>query len=153
VYDERTENVRNVQIETGIINMKNGTYFTIGQASKETGRAKSTIKKAIDTGEMSVSEKTARGFKIEASELFRVFKKRSENTKIEQTETTSKTIENSTLQAKLDAAQQRYGDAEKTIEDLRERLSKSDDERTRLTTLLTDQRGTPSEPRRWFWQR
>jgi predicted nucleic acid-binding Zn-ribbon protein len=102
---------------------------------------------------MSVSEKTARGFKIEASELFRVFKKRSENTEIEQTETTSKTIENSTLQAKLDAAQQRYGDAEKTIEDLRERLSKSDDERTRLTTLLTDQRGTPSEPRRWFWQR
>lgn len=156
MYDERTENVRNVrnvQIETGIRNMKNGTYFTIGQASKETGRAKSTIKKAIDTGEMSVSEKTARGFKIEASELFRVFKKRSENTEIEQTETTSKTIENSTLQAKLDAAQQRYGDAEKTIEDLRERLSKSDDERTRLTTLLTDQRGTPSEPRRWFWQR
>jgi predicted nucleic acid-binding Zn-ribbon protein len=153
VYDERTENVRNVQIGTGIGNMRNGTYFTIGQASTETGRAKSTIKKAIDTGEMSVSEKTARGFKIEASELFRVFPKRSENTDREQIETTSKTIENSTLQAKLDAAQQRYGDAEKTIEDLRERLSKSDDERTRLTTLLTDQRGKPSEPRKWFWQR
>lgn len=154
MYDERTENVRNSQNETSKYNMKNGAYFTIGQAAKETGKAKSTIKKAIDTGELSVSEKTARGFKIDASELFRVFPKRSENDIIEQNETTSKTIENSVLQAKLDASQQRYGDAEKTIEDLRERLSKSDNERTRLTTLLTDQREkTPSELRKWFWQR
>lgn len=153
MYPERTENVHNVQIETVIENMKNGTYFTIGQAAKETGKAKSTIKKAIDTGEMSVSEKTARGFKIDASELFRVFPKRSKNTEIEQIETEPKTIENSALKAKLEASQQRYGDAEKTIEDLRERLSKSDDERTRLTTLLTDQSGKSSEPRKWFWQR
>ena len=153
MYAERTENVRNVQIETSIRSMKNETYFTIGQAAKETGKAKSTIKKAIDTGEMSVAEKTARGFKIDASELFRVFPKRSKNDTIEQIETPSKTIENSTLQAKLEASQQRYGDAEKTIEDLRDRLSKSDDERTRLTTLLTDQREKPLEPRKWFWQR
>jgi hypothetical protein len=51
-------------------NMENSTYFTIGQAAKETGKAKSTIKKSIDNGELSVAEKTARGFKIEASELF-----------------------------------------------------------------------------------
>lgn len=133
--------------------MKNGTYFTIGQAAKETGKAKSTIKKAIDTGELSVVEKTARGFKIDASELFRVFQKRSENNTIEQTETPIKTIENSVLQAKLEASQQRYADAERTIEDLRERLSKSDYERTRLTTLLTDQREKSIEPRKWFWQR
>jgi uncharacterized protein YjbJ (UPF0337 family) len=133
--------------------MKNGTYFTIGQAAKETGRAKSTIKKAIDTGEMSVVEKTSRGFKIDASELFRVFTKRSENDDFEQIETTDKTTENSVLQAKLDASQERYGDAEKTIEDLRDRLSNSDSERTRLTTLLTGQRKSPSEPRKWFWQR
>ena len=50
--------------------MENSTYFTIGQAAKETGKAKSTIKKSIDNGELSVAEKTARGFKIEASELF-----------------------------------------------------------------------------------
>lgn len=133
--------------------MKNGTYFTIGQAAKETGKAKSTIKKAIDTGELSVVEKTARGFKIDASELFRVFQKRSENNTIEQIETPMKTIENSVLQAKLEASQQRYADAERTIEDLRERLSKSDYERTRLTTLLTDQREKSIEPRKWFWQR
>ena len=129
--------------------MANNTYFTIGQAAKETGKAKSTIKKAIDTGEMSVAEKTSRGFKIDAAELFRVFPKRTENVPIEQTETSDKTIENSVLQVKLEAAEQRYGDAEKTIEDLRERLSKSDDERTRLAILLTDQR--PVEPKRKWW--
>jgi len=133
--------------------MKNGTYFTIGQAARETGKAKSTIKKAIDTGEMSVAEKTARGFKIDASELFRVFPKRTENDEFEQIETMDKTVEYSVLQAKLDASQERYGDAEKTIEDLRDRLSNSDSERTRLTTLLTDQRKSPPEPRKWFWQR
>lgn len=133
--------------------MKNSTYFTIGEAAKETGRAKSTIKKAIDTGEMSVAEKTSRGFQINASELFRVFPKRSKNDPSEQIETPLKTIENSILQVKLEASQQRYEDAERTIEDLRERLSKSDDERTRLTTLLTDQREKPAEPRKWFWQR
>ena len=129
--------------------MANNTYFTIGQAAKEAGKAKSTIKKAIDTGEMSVAEKTSRGFKIDAAELFRVFPKRTENVPIEQTETKNKTIENSVLQVKLEAAEQRYGDAEKTIDDLRERLSKSDDERTRLSILLTDQR--PAEPKRKWW--
>ena len=129
--------------------MGNGAYFTIGQAAKETNRAKSTIKRAIDTGELSVSEKTARGFKINAAELFRVFPKRTENAPITQTETTINLIENSVLQAKLEASQQRYQDAEETIDDLRGRLSKSDNERTRLTTLLTDQRGEKhTEPRK-----
>ena len=57
--------------------MENGSYFTIGQAAKETGKAKSTIKKSTDNGELSVTAKTSRGFKIEASELFRVFPRKT----------------------------------------------------------------------------
>jgi len=129
-------------------NMKNRTYFTIGQAAKETGKAKSTIKKSIDTGELSVAEKNSRGFKIDAAELFRVFPKRSENAPNEQVETPQKTVENSVLQAKLEASEQRYEDAEKTIGDLRERLTKSDDERAKLTMMLTDQRVKTAEPTR-----
>jgi len=133
--------------------MKVQQFYTIGQAAEATGKAKSTIKKSIDNNEMSVFEKTSRGFKIEASELDRVFPflndERTKNAHKAQTETPIKTIENSVLQAKLEAAQQRYEDAEKTIEDYRERLSKSDDERTRLTTLLTDKRST--EPKRKWW--
>lgn len=103
--------------------MENSTFFTIGQAAKETGKAKSTIKKSIDSGELSVSEKTSRGFKINAAELFRVFPKkteeRSENEPKEQTETPEYRIENSILKAKLELAEQRYDDAHRTIEDLR----------------------------------
>ena len=50
-----------------------------------------TIKKAIDNGDLSVTEKTSRGFKIDASELFRVFPRktieRSQSVRVEQTET------------------------------------------------------------------
>jgi predicted nuclease with TOPRIM domain len=134
--------------------MKNGTYFTIGQAAQETGKAKSTIKKAIDSGELSVAEKTSRGFKIAASELFRVFPKRSENTQNEQIETVQKTIENSALQAKLEVMEQRFSDAEKTIEDLRGRLDAESAERRQLTALLTDQRQKTAEPpKRSLWAR
>ena len=121
---------------------ENAMYFTIGQAAKETGKAKSTIKKAIDSGELSVSEKNSRGFKIDASELFRVFPKRSKNGKTEQIETLQKTNNIDVLIAKLEAAEKRYEDAQATIDDLRERLTKSDNERTRITTLLTNKQKT-----------
>jgi len=138
--------------------MKVQQFYTIGQAAEATGKAKSTIKKAIDNSELSVFEKTKRGFKIEASELDRVFPflnvERTENVQEAQIETSRKAIENSVLRAKFEASEQRYEDAEKTIEDLRARLSKSDDERTRLTTMLTDQRPTFAEPsRKGFWAR
>jgi hypothetical protein len=119
--------------------MENSTYFTIGQAAKETGKAKSTIKKSIDNGELSVAEKTARGFKIEASELFRVFprktEERSQNTPIEQTETAEERIENGILKAKLELADQRYDDAQRTIKDLR---SDRDAWRQQATGLIED---------------
>ena len=107
--------------------MENRTYFTIGQAATETGKAKSTIKKAIDNGELSVAEKTKRGFKIEAAELFRVFPRKTdeqpENTPIEQSETAEERIENSILQAKLELAGERYDDAQRTIEDLKAQVA------------------------------
>ena len=99
----------------------------------------SYVSKNQDTGQ----------YQIEPSEALRVFPKRKETISSDQKETQGNTIENSILQAKLEASEQRYGDAEKTIEDLRERLSKSDDERTRLAILLTDQR--PNEPKRKWW--
>ena len=107
--------------------MENRTYFTIGQAATETGKAKSTIKKAIDNGELSVAEKTKRGFKIEAAELFRVFPRKTdeqpENAPIEQSETAEERIENSILQAKLELAGERYDDAQRTIEDLKAQVA------------------------------
>ena len=133
--------------------MENGTYFTIGQASKKTGKAKSTIKKSIDNGELSVAEKTARGFRIEASELFRVFpwksEERSENTRIEQTKTTEERIENNILKAKLEMADQRYEDAQHTIEDLR---SDRDAWKHQATALIED-KSEKNKPRKGWLAR
>lgn len=130
--------------------MKNGTHFTIGQAAKETGKAKSTIKKSIDSGELSVAEKTTRGFKIEASELFRVFPKkaeeRSENGTIE---TPEERIENSILKAKLELADQRYEDAQRTIEDLR---SDRDAWKHQATALIED-KSEKNQPRKGWLAR
>ena len=64
-----------------------------------------TIKKAIDNGDLSVAEKTYRGFKIDASELFRVFPRktieRSQSVRIEQTETVENSKEIQALERTL----------------------------------------------------
>jgi hypothetical protein len=140
-----------VQTETGKNSMENRVYFTIGQASTETGKAKSTIKKSIDSGELTVAERTKRGFKIEASELFRVFPRKQEERSTTndhvQTETVQNTIENSILKAKLELADQRYSDAEETIKDLREQRDKWHEQAKANSLLLVDQRQQP-EPRK-----
>jgi excisionase family DNA binding protein len=48
-------------------------YYTLGQAARATGVSKTTISKAIARGKISVFEKSKEGFKIEQSELHRVF--------------------------------------------------------------------------------
>ena len=133
--------------------MENKTHFTIGQAANETGRAKSTIKKSIDNGELSVSEKTSRGFKIEASELFRVFprkpEERSQSSAFEQTETIEERLGNSFLKVKLELLDQRYDDAQRTIEDLR-----SDrDAWKHQATALIENRSETNQPRKGWLAR
>ncbi|WP_036257293.1 hypothetical protein [Methylocapsa aurea] len=52
-------------------------YFSLGQAAKEAGVAKSTISKALSSGKLSYAEKGTAGYKIDAAELFRVFPRTS----------------------------------------------------------------------------
>lgn len=52
-------------------------YFSLGQAAKEAGVAKSTISKALSSGKLSYAEKGTSGYKIDAAELFRVFPKQA----------------------------------------------------------------------------
>lgn len=134
--------------------MKSSTYYTLGQAAKESNVPKSTLSKALRDGTLSYIEKTTAGYKIDPSELFRVFPKQSKDTPKKRSgthiETQETLIENSVLQAKLEASEQRYSDAEKTIEHLRKLLDEEKErgekiideerkERHRLTALLTDQ--------------
>lgn len=132
--------------------MSNGTYLSLGQAAEACGRAKSTVSKALKSGDLSYVEKTRKGYKIDPSELFRVFpKKGSETPQVEQLETQKETLENSALQARLEVMEQRLSDAGKTIEDLRTRLDAEGSERRQLTAMITDQRSAVHEAPRRGW--
>lgn len=61
-------------------------------------------------------------------------------------------IKDSVLQAKLELMEERFEDAQATIEDLRTRLDQESAERRQLTAQLTDQRTQP-EARKGFMAR
>lgn len=60
--------------------MTTGKYLTLGEASKETGVQKSTLSKALKSGKLSYFEKTSAGYKIEPSELFRIYPRKPQVT-------------------------------------------------------------------------
>ncbi len=109
--------------------------YTLGQAAKATGKSKSTISKALKNGTIS-AEKGANGaFKIDPSELHRVFpanrikelKQVTENTTKEHLETAVKVAQ---LEARLEAAEKRAYDLEQD----------RDSWRNQANSLLVDQR-------------
>lgn len=124
--------------------MPNPTLLTLGQAAKLCGRSKPTLSKALKEGRLSYVEKTQAGYQIDPAELSRVFPYSSPNSDFDQSETPkdnpANTIENSILQAKLEALEQRFEDAAKTIDDLRARLDKSEAARERQDLVLADLR-------------
>lgn len=115
--------------------------YTLGEAAKATGKSKATISKAIKSGRISAEKGDTGAFKIDPSELHRVYPITVEG-KLK--ETPKETAVNSEepglireLQARLEAAQERLADKETMIADLKEDRDKW---RQQATTLLTDQR-------------
>lgn len=115
--------------------------YTLGEAAKATGKSKATISKAIKSGRISASKDETGAFRIDPSELHRVYPPK---TKSEQDETPKETLINTTetgdfkaLQARLEAAQERLADKEAVIADLREDRDKW---RQQATALLEDKR-------------
>jgi len=125
--------------------------LTLNQAAKECGRAKSTLSKAIKSGKLSAERGDKGAFLIDPSELFRVFPKSSNgdqsepmgNTKIEQgnsdlereVEALRKEIDTANLERERERTQ-----LSETINDLRTRLDRENEERRALTAMITDQR-------------
>jgi len=114
------------------------------KASKLVGKSVPTITRAIKSGKLSAEPRDGGGWKIDTSALFSIYdavKVESDVThEILGSETPNET---SALRAKLEVLEQRFEDAQGTIEDLRTRLTKSDDERTRLTLMLTGPEKAP----------
>lgn len=131
------------------------TILTAGEASRLVGKSVPTITRAIKSGKLSATPRKPRGWNIDRSELFRVFDAVTDESNGNTTMLEGNTpIENSMLQAKLEVTEQRFSDAQATIEDLRARLDAESAERRQLTAQITDQREKPAElPRKGFWAR
>ena len=129
--------------------------LSASQAAKAVGKSIPTITRAIKKNKLSANKLEGGGYEIEASELFRVWDAvtpKSDETPPKLGRETHH--ETSVLQAKLEILEQRFGDAQATIEDLRTRLDAESAERRALTAQLTDQRGKAAEPpKRGLWAR
>ena len=95
--------------------MENTPYITLNDAAKQSGRAKSTISKALKSGKLSYvsRDKDTGAYEIDPAELSRVFPPKQETAKGDQKETLRNPTENSILKVKLEVADQRYEEAQK----------------------------------------
>jgi hypothetical protein len=125
--------------------------YTLNKAAKLSGRAKSTISKAIKDGRLSAHKNSNGGYEIDGSELHRVFPFPADdqtpvppsNTKGEPTNTPS---DADLLSLKVTMLEAALETAHETVSDLRKRLDKADD---RLTAL-TSQQVSPKGSKGWF---
>ena len=131
--------------------------YNLVEAGKAIGMGKSSVLRAIRKGVISASrDPVTGGWAIDPAELHRAFPAVANGT-----------VDNRIGTAETDAMRElraRLEDTRNTVEDLRRRLDRADDERGRLqeqlaaaqeriTALLTDQRPA-SPPRRWWrWGR
>ncbi len=137
--------------------------YTLGEAAKATGISKASISRAINSGRISAIKKDDGSFSIEPVELHRVYPPKSA---VPVTETSDGTIRNgdadtrngsdsNVLQARLDSALEQLRDKDGTIDDLRHRLDRSDEERreaqARVIGLLAGP--GPTESKRGFFGR
>ena len=129
--------------------MQNTFYLSLGQAAKETGRSKSVIFKALESGKLSYVEKTTSGYKIDPAELFRVFPRTVETEQKERLETTRTDAENEFLKRENELLRQQLERERSQIDDLR---TDRDHWRQQATNLLTHQpepaAAPETEPRR-----
>lgn len=137
--------------------------YTLGEAAKATGISKASISRAINSGRISAIKKDDGSFSIEPVELHRVYPPKSAAPVAEtvigtQRNTNADTRNGSdfnVLQARLDAALEQLRDREGTIDDLRHRLDRSDEERreaqARVIGLLAGP--GPTESKRGFFGR
>lgn len=136
--------------------------FTAGQAAKAVGKSMPTISKALKTGRLS-AEKVGNKYEIDASELFRVWPKVSDNEGLPydagkpstlSSVNPSKGDEIKALQDALNAERKLNSEKDGRIADLTQRAEraeqKEDAAQAQLVGLLTDQRTTP---RKGFWGR
>lgn len=116
--------------------VRNPMRYTLGTAAKATGKAKSTILRAIKSGVISATKTHDGSYEIEPSELHRVFPPNGAQ-QASSNDTQPHEEQDATLRLRLEILEverQRERDQmQATIDDLRARLDRSEE---RITGLL-----------------
>jgi len=122
--------------------------YTLSKAAAATGKNKATIQRAIKSGKISAKKDSSGAYEIDPSELHRVYPATAQRNTQHHTSNDTQRPEKSdeTMQLKLDllkAERERERDQlQATIDDLRNRLDRSEE---RITALL------PSPRKRNWW--
>ena len=118
-------------------------YLSLGQAAKETGKSKSVISKALHSGRLSGKRNDKGEREIDPAELFRVFAKQNDlERKKEQFRTPENPAQNALLEQEIRHLHEQLDRERELNRDLNRRLDAENEERRKLTLLLTDQRAT-----------
>jgi hypothetical protein len=138
------------------------TYWTLGQAAKETGKSKSQIHKAIAEQRLSYAEKSAGGYKLDPAEVFRVFPpERSQEPEKERSRTDENAIENRLLEQKVKFLEEQLREAKSRADDIgreKERLLQIVERQTMLIEdhskkSLAEAERKATEANKSFWAR
>jgi len=128
--------------------------MTLNEAAKSCRKAKGTVLKAIKDGRLSAPKDAQGRYKIDPSELHRVFPLTTTDQSGKPSLTTTNEHENrieiERLRAELKAANALSENMAETVADLRERLDREGEERRQLTAVLTDQRTKRGAKRGFF---
>ena len=118
-------------------------YLSLGQAAKETGKSKSVISNALHSGRLSGKKTDKGGWEIDPAELFRVFaKQNTQERKKEQNRMPENPAQNALLEQEIRHLREQLDRERELNRDLSRRLDAENEERRKLTLLLTDQRAT-----------
>lgn len=123
--------------------------YTLGTAAKATGKAKSTILRAIKNGTISATKARNGSYEIDPAELHRVFDSTGAQQALSN-DAQPHAEQDETLQFRLkiieEERQRERDQMQATIDDLRVRLDRAED---RVTALLP----APKKASRWkFWK-
>lgn len=121
--------------------------FTLQSAADATGKAKSTIQRAIKSGKLSATRKEDGSYSIDAAELTRVYPLQNAGSDTVAMKQHAHHEEADLLQVKVALLEQQVNLLMDERNDLRRRLDSSDDERRKLLALLTTDK---NERKDWF---
>ena len=144
--------------------------YTLGTAAKATGKSRTAILRAINTGKISASKDENGHYQIDPSELFRVYLAVTDNSTNSVNDVAAEQGVTQDVTPKLiDILERERQQMQATIDDLRRRLDKSEavrekdaEELRRLTMMLTHQptelpekktEPDPEQPKSLLWQR